>query len=242
MEQKKIAAFLSAVDEKLTAVEAQLAGWREFKRGMMQALFSQRLRFQADDDSDFPKWKNTPLKHLAKRSTEKNTDFAISKVLSNSATMGVVAQTDYFDRKITTAENLDGYYVVKVGDFIYNPRISSSAPVGPIGRNNLVDGVMSPLYTVFRPLPKNVMFLEAYFKSRHWNEYIFRASNVGARHDRMNISTADFMDMPIPLPSLPEQKKIVNALSGIDAKIEALTDRLESTREFKRGLLQKMFV
>ena len=65
-EQKKIAAFLSAVDAKLAAVEAQLTGWRDFKRGMMQALFSQTLRFKADDGSDFPDWENKKLEEIAK--------------------------------------------------------------------------------------------------------------------------------------------------------------------------------
>ena len=58
----------------------------------------------------------------------------------------------------------------------------------------------------------------------------------------MNILTTDFMDMPIKLPCLPEQQKIVNALSTIDMKIEALTERLDNMHKFKRGLLQKMFV
>ena len=65
-EQKKIAAFLSAVDDKLAAVEAQLAGWRDYKRGMMQALFSQTLRFKADDGSEFPKWERKRIKNFAK--------------------------------------------------------------------------------------------------------------------------------------------------------------------------------
>lgn len=241
-EQKKIAGFLAAVDYKLSAMEAQLVGWREYKRGMMQALFSQSLRFKADDGSDFPEWKIMPLKKIAKRSTNKNTGYEVKRVLSNSALEGIVDQTSYFERNITTASNLDGYYIVKLGDFVYNPRVSKFAPVGPISRNNIADGVMSPLYTVFTPTPHAAAYLEAYFKSNDWNEYVYRVSNVGARHDRMNILTTDFMDMPIKLPCLPEQQKIVNALSTIDMKIEALTERLDNMHKFKRGLLQKMFV
>ncbi|MCV5116945.1 restriction endonuclease subunit S, partial [Escherichia coli] len=80
----------------------------------------------------------------------KNRDNSVSTVLTNSATLGIVCQESYFEREIVTESNLTGYYVVEIGDFVYNPRISSTAPVGPIKLNELSQGVMSPLYTVFR--------------------------------------------------------------------------------------------
>lgn len=241
-EQKKIAAFLSAVDAKISALETQAEGWRTYKRGLMQALFSQTLRFKADDGSDFPEWDERRLRDLAKRSKKKNADYEVSRVLSNSATIGIVDQTDYFDRQITTASNLDGYYIVDEGDFVYNPRVSQTAPVGPIRRNNLGKGVMSPLYTVFSAKPDFADYLEVYFKSDHWYEYVYRVSNVGARHDRMNITNDDFMDMPIPLPYGDERKKIASFVSEVERKGRIVCDHLDHLRTFKRGLLQKMFV
>ena len=51
-------------------------------------------------------------------------------------------QADYFDRDIANQNNLGGYYVAETDDFVYNPRISNNALVGPIKRNNLIRGVM----------------------------------------------------------------------------------------------------
>ena len=216
--------------------------WTTFKRGLMQGLFSQTLRFKNDDGIDYPDWGNLPLRKLVKRSTKKNEDYSINRVLSNSAKNGIVDQTGYFDRTITTADNLDGYYVVEEGDFVYNPRVSISAPVGPIGRNKLGVGVMSPLYTVFRPDENIADYLEAYFMSQSWTEYVFRVSNVGARHDRMNITTGDFFEMPIPLPSPQEQNKISDIIFAVSSKIDAISKVVEKTYEFKQGVIQDMFL
>ena len=72
------------------------------------------------------------LERLADRVTTRNDDGAITRVLTNSAEHGVLDQKDYFDRDIATAGKVSGYYVVERGDFFYNPRTSTIAPVGPI--------------------------------------------------------------------------------------------------------------
>lgn len=149
-DQRKIAGFLSAVDEKLDILRRQRDLLQSFRRGMMQKIFSQELRFKATDGSNFPKWKKKRLSELAQMVTTKNIDMGITRVLTNSATRGVVDQLDYFDKDIANADNLGGYYVVEAGDYVYNPRISVSAPVGPINKNKIGKGVTSPLYNVFR--------------------------------------------------------------------------------------------
>ena len=151
-------------------------------------------------------------------------------------------QGDYFDKDIANAENLAGYYVLKKGDFVYNPRISVSAPVGPIKRNDLGDGVMSPLYTVFRFKQKDTTFYNVYFATMFWHKYMKSVANYGARHDRMAITSGDLMNMPLPHPHPDEQTKIAEALSAMDAKIAAVTGQLDRMQVFKKGLLQQMFV
>ncbi|TYO11878.1 restriction endonuclease subunit S, partial [Acinetobacter baumannii] len=119
----------------------------QYKQGMMQKLFSQQIRFKADDGSEFGEWEDKPLNEIASKRSGKNKDGSISEVLTNSATQGVIKQSDYFEREIVTESNLNGYYIVTLDDFVYNPRISVHAPVGPIKRNKKCLGVMSPLYT-----------------------------------------------------------------------------------------------
>lgn len=241
-EQTKIASFLSNVDEKISQLTQKHQLLSQYKQGMMQKLFSQQIRFKADDGSEFGEWEDKPLNEIASKRSGKNKDGSISEVLTNSATQGVIKQSDYFEREIVTESNLNGYYIVTLDDFVYNPRISVHAPVGPIKRNKKCLGVMSPLYTVFTVIQGNLKYLEYFFDSNFWHDYVKGVANSGARHDRMNITNKDFFDMPILYPCLEEQTKIANFLSAIDQKIEVVAQQIEQAKTWKKGLLQQMFV
>ena len=117
-------------------------------------------------------------------------------------------------------ENLNGYYIVRKDDFIYNPRISVTAPVGPINRNRLGrNGVISPLYTVFRTHDIDNLYLEFYFKTTKWHRFMKLNGDSGARFDRFTISSTQFMEMPIPYPTLEEQRKIGAYFESLDTLI-----------------------
>jgi len=195
------------------------------------------LRFP--EFADEPAWECLPLRKLAKRITQRNTQGGALRPLTNSAEHGVVDQRDYFDKDIAT--NTDNYFVVEPGDYVYNPRVSSVAPVGPISKNFVGTGVVSPLYTVFRFQSGANDFFAHYFKSSHWHGYLRRASNSGARHDRMAITNDDFMEMPIPTPSPHEQQKIADCLGSLDEWIAAEGRKLEALRQHKQGLMQQFF-
>lgn len=241
-EQQKIASFLSVVDTKINQLTRKKELIEQYKKGMMQKIFSQELRFKADDGGEFPEWEEKTLGEIAEKQTRKNKDNAINNVFSNSAVQGIVNQRDYFDKDIANQNNLLNYYIVEKDDFIYNPRISNFAPVGPIGRNHLGFGVMSPLYSVFKIKQGNLDFFEQYFLTSNWYEYMESIANYGARADRMNITSSSFYLMPLPFPSLEEQTKIVDFLTSIDTKISLTVRQLEEVKKFKKGLLQQMFV
>ncbi|ENR0238648.1 TPA: restriction endonuclease subunit S [Klebsiella aerogenes] len=241
-EQTKIADFLSSVDEKITLLDKQYKQLCQYKKGMMQKIFNQELRFKDDRGDEFSDWEEVELKKIASKVNTKNRDNSVITVLTNSATQGIVIQESYFEREIVTESNLTGYYVVRIGDFVYNPRISSTAPVGPIKINELVQGVMSPLYTVFRFEKGLLKFYKYFFESSVWHDYMKSVANSGARHDRMNISGADFFDLPVPQPSDEEQTKIARFLSAIDDKITTKKAALDKLKAWKQGLLQQMFV
>lgn len=241
-EQQKIASFLSAVDDRIRQLTRKKELLERYKKGVMQQLFSQQIRFKRDDGGEYVGWEEVPLGKITGRITNKNKDTKYETVLTNSASEGIVNQSDYFDKDIANKKNLAGYYVVSVGDFVYNPRISNNAPFGPIKKNKLVKGLMSPLYSIFRFNSKNTTFFEYYFDSGFWHKYMYSISNFGARHDRMNISLHDFYKMPIPVPNESEQNKIASFLSAINQQIVQLDQQLEKTKAFKKGLLQQMFV
>lgn len=186
-------------------------------------------------------WKRCKLSDVAVRKGKKNTKGIELPVYTNSATSGVISQEDYFDREIVTKENLVNYGIIEPNDFVYNPRVSVTAPVGPISRNKLSRGIMSPLYLIFGFNGGDINFFEHYFKGNSWHNYLRAKANYGARFDRINIGTKEFMDMPIPYPSLAEQKKIADCLSSLDKYIDATKRKLELLKEHKKGLMQRLF-
>ena len=198
-----------------------------------------KLRFPEFREAS--EWQFTPLNQLATRGKQKNRDEKIERVLTNSAEFGVMDQRDYFDKDIATQGKLEGYFVVELGDYVYNPRISATAPVGPISKNNIATGVMSPLYTVFKFKDGDNDFYSHYFKTTGWHRYMRQASSTGARHDRMAISSDGFMAMPLPISTLQEQQKIADCLSSLDELIAAQAHKVDALKTHKKGLMQQLF-
>ena len=198
-----------------------------------------KLRFSEFRDAG--EWRSAPLSQLATRGKQKNRDEKIERVLTNSAEFGVMDQRDYFDKDIATQGKLEGYYVVELGDYVYNPRISATAPVGPISKNNIATGVMSPLYTVFKFKDGDNDFYSHFFKTTGWHTYMRQASSTGARHDRMAISGDDFMALPLATASPEEQQKIADCLSSMDDLIAAQARKVNALKTHKKGLMQQLF-
>ena len=188
-------------------------------------------------------WEQRKLNEIADKVSEKNKDNEFSEPFTNSAEQGIISQKDYFDREIVNNENLNGYYIVRNDDFIYNPRISVTAPVGPINRNRLGrNGVMSPLYTVFRTQDIDNLYLEFYFKTTKWHRFMKLNGDSGARFDRFTISSTQFMEMPIPYPTLEEQKKIGEYFDSLDNLITLHQHKCEELQNIKKFMLKNMFI
>ena len=244
-EQQRIAACLSALDEMLSATNDKLERLKTYKKGLMQKLFPAKgkklpeLRFKEFEKDG--EWEVKKLEEIAEKITTKNKTNKKNPVLTNSAIEGIINQQDYFDREIVTKDNLMNYYLIELDDFVYNPRISNAAPVGPISRNKNGKGIMSPLYIIFRFKKGDIDFYEHYFRTSCWHQYLKNKANFGARFDRMNITNEDFLDMPLPFPLLAEQQRIASVLSEFDAMLSATKDKLEQLKAYKKGLMQQMF-
>lgn len=186
-------------------------------------------------------WEIKKLAEVAEKRIVKNKDNKIKNVFTNSAVQGIVNQRDFFEKDIANQNNLLGYYIVEHNDFVYNPRISTYAPVGPISRNKLQSGIMSPLYSVFRFNIGNIDFVEHFFSTTKWHIHMGNIANYGARDDRMSFSVGDFYKMPIPLPNLEEQTKIASFLTAVDDKLQALKKKKTLLAQYKKGVMQKIF-
>ena len=188
-------------------------------------------------------WEVSTLRNFFSKVNEKNARMLYSAVLTNSAEYGIIDQRDYFDFDVANSNNISGYYIVQPDDFVYNPRVSVTAPVGPINKNELgYIGVMSPLYLVFKINGINKDYLCHYFKSNKWHKFMRISGNCGARFDRLSISDEQFVQMPIPYPiNSKEQQTICNYLEKIDKLISTASSRLASLKQVKEASLQAMF-
>ena len=187
-------------------------------------------------------WEQRKLGEISEKVKEKNSDNLYSIVLTNSAEFGIIPQRDFFDKDIANEKSLNGYYIVKQDDFVYNPRISNHAPVGPIKRNQLNEvGVMSPLYYVFRTHDIENSYLATYFDTTYWHKFMKLNGDSGARADRFSIKDSLFIEMPIPCPTLPEQTAIGSFFQELDQLITLQQRELDLIKEGKKTLLSKMF-
>ncbi|MCM0598456.1 restriction endonuclease subunit S [Periweissella fabalis] len=192
------------------------------------------LRFKGFTDE----WEERKLGDISDKVKEKNKTGEFTETLTNSAEYGIINQRDFFDKDISNAKNLNGYYVVKNDDFVYNPRISNFAPVGPIKRNKLGRiGVMSPLYYVFRTHDIDKNYFEKYFDTVYWHRFMELNGDSGARADRFAIKDSVFVEMPIPYPTMDEQEKIGSFFKQLDATIALHQRKLDLLKEQKKGFL-----
>jgi restriction endonuclease, S subunit len=204
----------------------------------MEMKNTPKLRFPGFTDP----WEQRKLGELANNVTEKNVTLSETETFTNSAELGIISQNSFFDRNITNKDNIDNYYIIQPEDFVYNPRISVTAPVGPINRNKLGrTGIISPLYTVFRPHDINTRYLEYFFKTSKWHSYMRFNGDSGARSDRFSIKLKLFYTMPIPVPSFEEQAEIGRLLERFTENITLHQRKLEHLKLKKKSLLQKLF-
>ena len=185
-------------------------------------------------------WQEVKLGDIATIIKVKNKENKNYPVLSNSAIYGVVLQEEYFYKKIASKNDTTNYYIVDIGNFIYNPRISENAPAGPINVNKLTKGIVSPLYTVFHVKKEYSDFIAFYLSSLLWVNYLKEIANYGARYDRLGINDKMLLSIPILLPPLEEQKRIAEVLSLCDEVIENLTELIDKKEQYKKGVMQRL--
>lgn len=204
-----------------------------------------KLRFKADDGSQFPDWEEKKIGDIFSKVKDKNKDGQNQNVITNSAEFGLINQRDFFDKDIAVEGKTENYTVIKTGDFVYNPRKSKQAPYGPFNCYQLEeDGIVSPLYTCLRPKGNaDDKYLHWYFQSGSWYRFIYEnGAQNGARHDRVGMTDSLMQGIPVYLPQVvEEQQKIAEFLSTIDTVIEKQKETVSAWEERKKGVMQKLF-
>ena len=203
------------------------------------------LRFKADDGSDFPAWEEKALSEIAARVTRKNKGNQTDIPLTISSLDGLVDQRDYF-KKTVASKDMSGYFLLRNGEFAYNKSYSVGFDYGSIKRlDKYPCGALSTLYICFGLKPNVKVdsgYLAYYFDSQKWNPEVAAICAEGARnHGLLNVPTADFFNINIAVPPLPEQHKIADLLSAVDDVIAAQEAEVAAWEKRKKGVMQKLF-
>ncbi len=220
-EQQKISQFLSSVDEKIEKIKEKKKNIEDYKKWVMQKIFNQEIRFKDENWEEFGEWEEKSLGKLSK----------ITTWSSNREDSNLDWEYTFFDRSedIRTSN----IYLFDCEAIIVPWEWQRFMPKYFIGKFDL----HQRSYAIMNFENLNWRFLYYYIIQ---NQNYFLSQAVGSTVKSLRLPM--FQKMPINLPTLKEQEKIADFLSGIDEKIEKVSDELEKMEEFKKGLLQGMFV
>ena len=224
-EQTKIASFLSAVDEKISQLTQKHELLSQYKQGMMQKLFSQQIRFKADDGSEFGEWENSYIGNECKITT------------GNKDTQNKVDDGLYpFFVRSQTVEKINSY------SMDCEAILTSGDGVG-VGKNyHYMNGKFDFHQRVYCLYEFSERLIGRYLYIYFSNYFYDRVKRLSAKNSVDSVRMDMISKMEIKLPCLEEQTKIANFLSAIDQKIEVVAQQIEQAKTWKTGLLQQMFV
>ncbi|WP_432741185.1 restriction endonuclease subunit S [Staphylococcus equorum] len=241
-EQEKIGEFFSKLDRQIELEEQKLAKLEEQKKGYMQKIFSQTLRFKDEEDNVYPDWIRTKLINIVTPLKGQDDNITNFPILTISASRGWLNQKERFSQVIA-GNSLKKYTQVKKNDLSYNKGNSKVAKYGIVFR--LKNEALVPnVYKSFRP-NENIdsIFIEKYFHNKTLDKQLRTRITSTARTDGLlNISDQDFYDIKLYIPILQEQTKIADFLNKLDKLIEKQSSKIILLKHRKKGLLQKMFV
>ena len=234
-EQQKIASFLSAVDEKIQHLTRKKELLEQYKKGVMQQLFSGKLRFKDENGKAFPKWEE-------KRLGDSCTFFSGGTPTSTnrefySGTIPFIGSGNIFDTKVDSfitkeALNSSSAKIVEQGDLLYALYGANSGDVAI----SKIKGAINQAILCIRS-NENIDYM--YYVLLLNKDRIIAKYLQGGQG---NLSANIIKRLRYRFPSLEEQQKIANYLSSIDNKIESVIKQITQTQTFKKGLLQQMFV
>lgn len=234
-EQRKIADFLTAVDRRIQQLSQKKALLEDYKKGVMQQLFTRVLRFKDDDGNDFPDWGGMTLGDFC---------FCYSGGTPSSGKRDYYGGSIPFIRSAEISSDCTALFLtekglkesaakmVAVGDLLVALYGANSGEVGISKINGAINQAILCVRT-----KQSVQFL--YFWLEHSKQSIVNTYLQGGQG---NLSGKIIQSLSVPLPSIHEQTKIASFLSALDCMIEAVSAQITHTQSFKKGLLQQMFV
>jgi type I restriction enzyme S subunit len=241
-EQQKIASFLTSVDTKIEQLSKKEELLKEYKKGVMQKIFSQEIRFKNDDGNEFGEWKEKKLGELCKVAKSGGTPTSTNKDYYDGdipflAISDITSQGKYltYTSKSVSQKGIDNSasWVVPENTIIY----SMYASVGFVSINKIPLATSQAVINLILKDEADTEFI--YYYLLDYKQYIHRFIETGTQG---NLNAQTVKSLKVNLPCLEEQTKIANFLSSIDTKIEQTKSQLRLSKEFKKALLQQMFI
>ena len=225
-EQRKIADFLSAVDAVIAAQQAEVDAWEQRKKGVMQKLFSQEVRFKADDGSDFPDWEDKTLGELfhisAGGDIDKNNCAAKqSKDYPNPVYANALVNNGTY--------GYANYYKIDGDTFTVTGR-------GDVGHAVARHCMYVPIVRLLVCQPNMDDDVDFFAEQINYTRVFIESTGVP------QLTAPQLSKIKVRRPTLPEQRKIADCLASMDEVIQKSKGELAKWRELKKGLLQQMFV
>ncbi|ALK37963.1 restriction endonuclease subunit S [Staphylococcus aureus] len=238
-EQRKIGDFFSKLDRHIELEEKKLELLEQQKKGYMQKIFSQELRFKDDKGNDYPNWENEKLGDLINEVNERTTSNN-QYVLLSSTKNGLLSQEEYFKKQIGSKDST-GYKILRLNQLVLSPQ---NLWLGNINFNQRFNiGIVSPSYRIYNLSHQfDINFAKDLLKSPRYIYEYAQASEQGASVVRRNLNLELFYSINISLPSIEEQRKIGAFLNKLDKLIRKQYKKIEVLKQRKKGLLQNMFV
>lgn len=248
-EQTKIANFLTAVDEKITQLTQKHDLLTQYKKGVMQLIFSQELRFKDDDGGNFPEWEEKELRTLCDLVTKGTTPTSVGHEFKTSGINFIKIESLEADGKLIKEKlgfiDADAHAKLFRSQLKLHDLLFSIA--GALGRVAIVTDEFLPANTnqalaIIR-LSEGQSLDTKYVFYTLTNDRIKKLiESISVQLAQANLSLKDIGDFVIELPCIKEQTKIANFLTAIDDKITAIQAQLHAVKQYKHGLLQQMFV
>lgn len=237
-EQQKIGEFFSKLDRQIELEEKKLALLEEQKKGYMQKIFSQELRFKDENGEEYPEWEDLRLGDIFQEVNDKTSINNKYPILS-STNNGLFSQKDYFKHQVASTNNI-GYKILKKNQVVLSPQ---NLWLGNININfKFEEGIVSPSYKIFNIINSNPLFISYILKRPKMLFEYKNASEQGASIVRRNLNLDLFYNIKLRLPSYEEQTSIQNFLSAIENQIDRSDYKIKMLNLRKNYLLNKIFL
>ncbi|HHM2499531.1 TPA: restriction endonuclease subunit S, partial [Staphylococcus aureus] len=233
-EQQKIGQFFSKLDRQIELEEQKLELLQQQKKGYMQKIFSQELRFKDENGEDYPDWENSKIEKYLKERNERSDKGQMLSVTINS---GIIKFSE-LDRKDNSSKDKSNYKVVRKNDIAYN---SMRMWQGASGKSNY-NGIVSPAYTVLYPTQNTSSLFIGYKFKTHRMIHKFKINSQGLTSDTWNLKYKQLKNINIDIPVLEEQEKIGDFFKKMDILISKQKMKIEILEKEKQSFLQKMFL